>query len=170
MSAARWACKRLPRYSARVENDAMIRRLAIPFILSAAAVAGMAISVYLTVVHYARVPLVCSTTGVVNCERVLSSFYSQVWGVPISVGGLLWFIVAAALALPALISRAEPAWLQPVQVLWSLLGLLTVIYLVGVEALALGVLCAWCTALHALILLTLVLSVVRTPGDPAPDR
>jgi uncharacterized membrane protein len=140
-------------------------RLTIPLTLLVLAVTGVAISIYLTVVHYARVPLVCSTTGVVNCERVLSSPYSSVAGVPISAGGMVWFVVAGALVVPALMRRAEPGWLQPAQVVWSLLGLVTVIYLVGVEALALGVLCAWCTAVHILILLMLVLSVVRSPSE-----
>jgi uncharacterized membrane protein len=145
----------------------MNARRTIPLTLCAISVAGMAISIYLTFVHYAHVPLVCSTTGVVNCERVLSSPYSNVGSIPISVGGLVWFAVAGALALSILAQRAEPGWLQPAQVLWSLLGLLTVIYLVGVEALALGVICVWCTVLHVLILLTLVLSIVRTPGEGA---
>lgn len=142
----------------------MARPRLIPFLLLLAGIAGVAISIYLTVVHYARVPLVCSTNGVVNCERVLSSSYSSVAGVPLSAGGIVWFTVTAALGAVALARAPEPRWLQPAQVVWSLLGLVTVLYLVGVEVLALGVLCAWCTSLHVLILLTLILSIVRTPA------
>jgi uncharacterized membrane protein len=139
----------------------------IPAALGTIGAAGVAISIYLTTVHYAKAPLVCSASGVVNCERVLSSGYSSVLGVPISVGGIVWFAVLAALGLAALPRTPEPAWLQPAQVAWGFLGLLTAIYLVGVEVLALGVLCAWCTALHALILVALVLTIVRTPRLPA---
>ena len=135
----------------------------IPLLLVAIAVAGLAISIYLTTVHYASVPLVCSSTGLVNCERVLSSPYSSVGSIPISIGGAVWFLVTTGMALLALLRVPEPRWLQPTQVIWSLAGLATVIYLVGVEALALGVICAWCTALHVLILATLLLSLVRTP-------
>lgn len=126
-------------------------------------VAGIGISIYLTVVHYASVPLVCGANGIVNCERVLSSPYASVAGIPISVGGLVWFALSAAAASLALQRSPEPGWLQPVQVAWSLLGLLTVFYLVGVEVLAVGSLCAWCTGLHVLIVVLLVLSIVRTP-------
>jgi len=131
----------------------------------------VAISIYLTSVHYAHVPLVCSSNGLVNCERVLSSGYSSVAGVPVSVGGILWFAVVAVMGVFALVLSPEPAWLQPAQVLWSFAGLLTVFYLVGVEVLALGVICAWCTSLHVLIVLTLVLSILRTPlREPSPAR
>ena len=138
----------------------------LPLIQALLSVAGAGISVYLTVVHYASVPLVCSANGIVNCERVLTSQYSGVGGVPISVAGLAWFGVSGALALLALARASEPEWLQPLQVGWSLLGLLTVLYLVGVEVLALGVLCAWCTSLHVLIIALLALSILRTPALP----
>lgn len=147
---------------------AVPRARPIPLVLAAIGLAGVAISIYLTTVHYAGVPLVCSSTGLVNCERVLSSAYSSVAGIPISVGGLLWFAGVLGMALLAL-RTPEPARLQLAQVLWSLLGLATVVYLVGVEVLALGVICAWCSVLHVLILLTFFLSVLRTPHtSPGP--
>jgi uncharacterized membrane protein len=114
-------------------------------------------------VHYAKAPLVCSSSGVVNCERVLSSGYSSLLGVPISVGGIVWFAVLAALGLAALLRGPESAWLQPAQVAWGFLGLMAAVYLIGVETLALGVLCVWCTVLHALIVAALLLAIVRTP-------
>lgn len=135
----------------------------IPMVLVLIGAAGVAISGYLTAVHYANVPLVCNTSGVVNCERVLSSSYSAVAGVPVSVGGIVWFALTGAMALVALIRHPEPPLLQPLQILWSVIGLVTVIYLVGVEVLSLGVICAWCTSLHVLIVTTLLLSILRTP-------
>jgi len=134
-----------------------------PLVLIVAGCAGVIISIYLTAVHYAHVPLVCTSSGVVNCERVLSSGYSSVAGVPVSAGGIVWFAAVAVMGVLALALFPEPVWLQPAQVLWSFMGLLTVFYLVGVEVLALGVICAWCTGLHALIVLTLVVSILRTP-------
>ena len=141
----------------------MGRARAIPLALVGIAVAGVAISIYLTTVHYARVPLVCTSSGVVNCERVLSSSYSTVAGVPVSVGGIIWFAVMGGMGLMALLRSSEPRLLQPLQILWAFLGLMTVVYLVGVEVLALGVLCIWCTSLHALIFSALILSILRTP-------
>ena len=135
------------------------------------AIAGAGISIYLTAVHYAGAPLVCTSSGLVNCERVLTSRYSTLLGIPVSVGGILWFTVTGILALACLLRRPEPELLQAAQVVWSLVGLGTVIYLVGVEVLALGVICAWCTALHVAIIASLLISVLRMPAenDSVPD-
>ena len=131
-----------------------------------AAVAGFAIAAYLTSVHYASVPLTCSGNGsVIDCERVLTSSYSEVLGIPWSVGGLVWFAVSGGFALLILTRRPEPAWLHPAQLAWAVLGLATVFYLVGVEATAIGRICLWCTGLHILIVTTLLATVLRTPDE-----
>ena len=39
----------------------------------AMAVAGLAISIYLTTVHYAGVPLVCTNTGTIDCSAACVS-------------------------------------------------------------------------------------------------
>lgn len=53
------------------------------------AIADAGIAIYLTTVHYAQVPLLCSAQGVVNCELVTSSGYSVVPGtaLPITLPG-----------------------------------------------------------------------------------
>jgi uncharacterized membrane protein len=56
-----------------------------------------------------------------------------------------------------------------VQLVWVLIGLLTVFYLIGVEALALGVLCLWCTVEHVLIGVALVTVLLRSPRLSAPQ-
>jgi uncharacterized membrane protein len=131
--------------------------------LIAISVVGIAISAYLTTVHYADVELVCTTDGVVNCEEVLTSTYADVAGIPWSLGGIAWFGVTAALAAAALLQRPEAAFVQPAQVAWSLLGIATVVYLVGVEIFALEQICLWCTAMHALIVVVFVLHLIREP-------
>ncbi len=136
------------------------------------ALGGIGVSAYLTTVHYAHVELVCTSNGIINCEQVLKSSYSTVLGVPWSVGGIAWFAVSGALAGAALLRRPEPPLLQPLQVAWSLLGLAVVIYLVGVEFIALDHVCLWCTSMHVLVVLTLLLTLLRTPPDEDefPDR
>ena len=124
---------------------------------------GAGISVYLTAVHYENAPLICSNSGAVNCARVLSSPYSVVAGtnVPISVPGLAWCLVLAALAVVGLRAEMMPRWLRIAQFLWALVGILTVLYLVYVEIVLLHSICAWCTALHVLILLVFLITLVQ---------
>ena len=132
------------------------------------AIIGVGISMYLTLVHYDHkdVPLVCSTGGFINCENVLSSPYALVpgMGVPISVPGLLWCLVAAGLGLVGWLWRAGDRRVLVAEVVWSGLGVLTALYLVYVELVRLHTLCAWCTALHVLILTLLITSIVQLQG------
>jgi len=124
---------------------------------------GVAISGYLTSVHYSDVELVCTSGGIVSCEQVLTSSYASVLGIPWAVGGIAWFGVAALLSATALLSRPEPAPVQPMQVVWSLIGIATVVYLIGVELTAVDKICLWCTAMHVIIGAIFVLHLLREP-------
>jgi len=123
-----------------------------------ASVAGLAISIYLTVVHYSTIPLACPANAVVNCEQVLSSRYAVIGdsGLPTSAAGIAWFLVSAALAL----LRRRRALLA-----WSSIGLLTVLVLVYIEIVKLGAVCIWCTAAHAMVLLIFLIALSRLQGD-----
>ena len=77
-----------------------------------ASVAGLAISVYLTVVHFSTIPLACPANAVVNCEQVLTSPYAVIAGtaLPTSAAGIVWFAISAGLALSRR-RRALLAWI-----------------------------------------------------------
>lgn len=142
-------------------------------VVLAAGIAGIGISIYLTVVHFTTsVALVCETGGVVNCERVISSPYGTIagTGIPTSAAGIVWFAVSAGLA--ALRLRQEGAGLARAHLLWGAAGLLTVLYLVFVEIDRIGAICAWCTGAHLLVLLTFmsVLALSSGAGGPVPAR
>jgi uncharacterized membrane protein len=146
-------------------------------IAALAGLAGIGVSIYLTVVHYSAVPLVCSTTGVVSCERVLSSPYSVIAGsgLPTSAAGILWFGVSAAVAAAQLAGR-DPLSLLRFQLAWASIGLATVLFLVFVEITQLGAICIWCTTAHVLVILTFLAVLTRIqsagagdPGDQVGD-
>jgi uncharacterized membrane protein len=116
-----------------------------------AGLAGLAISLYLTVAHYSNAALACANSGVVNCDLVTRSSYGLVPGtsIPVSLTGVVWFVVALALAFVAHSARgADRARIA--NAVWGSLGLVTVFYLVFAEV-RLGHLCEWCTAVHALV-------------------
>ena len=114
--------------------------------------AGVAVSIYLTVLHYQGVVPGCPVTGPINCEAVLSSRYAVIAGtsLPTSAAGIVWFAISAAL------------WTRPVgrlQMAWSAAGLATVLFLVFIEIVGLGAICLWCTAAHVLVLALFLMSV-----------
>jgi uncharacterized membrane protein len=127
-----------------------------------AGVAGFAIAIYLTVVHYSAVPLVCSTTGLISCERVLSSPYSVIAGstVPTSAAGIVWFAISTVLGAAQLAGR-DSGRLVRLHLAWSAIGLATVLALVFIEIVALGAICIWCTTAHALVVVTFLAVLVR---------
>jgi uncharacterized membrane protein len=141
---------------------ATVPRVLVPAALAAVALAGLGVAAYLTTVHYAHVPLVCSTTGLVDCDDVLHSSYSVIPGtqVPITVPGMFWFLISGIMAVLA-IRSGGPVWVPAAHALWTVLGILTVIYLVAAELIGLHHICAWCTAVHVLIVISFVLAMVR---------
>ena len=111
----------------------------------AASVVGVAVSIYLTVLHYVGVAPACPVSGPINCETVLSSPYAVIGGssIPTSAAGIVWFAISALLSLRNL---------YRFQLAWSTFGLLTVLYLVFIEIVRLGAICLWCTVAHVLVL------------------
>jgi uncharacterized membrane protein len=142
--------------------------------LIALAGVGVGISAYLTTLHYAGGAAVCAVGGVFNCGAVLTSSYSVVPGtqIPVTVPGMLWFLVSGGLAALALRrrrqGRAEPGWLRPGHLLWSVMGIAAALYLVRAEV-VLGKICEWCTAVHLLVFVSLLLALARlAPARPLP--
>jgi uncharacterized membrane protein len=129
-----------------------------------ASLAGLAISVYLTVAHYSTIPLACPTGAVFNCEQVLSSRFAVIGGsaLPTSAAGIAWFAISAGLAIAVL--RYPRRQLGRIQLPWSAIGLVTVIYLLFVEIVQLGAICLWCTAAHVLVLLIFLIALSRPDG------
>jgi uncharacterized membrane protein len=123
----------------------------------AAGLAGLGISIYLTAVHFAGVPLACPANGTINCEAVLSSRYAIIagTGVPTAAAGIVWFAVSMLL------------WIRPagrIQLAWSALGLVAVLFLVYVEIVLLGAICLWCSATHVLVLVIFLIALPKANG------
>lgn len=133
---------------------------------------SVGISIYLTYVHYnSNVPLVCSTNGFVNCENVLTSSYSFVPGttLPVSLPGILWSVVALALPLAVLKFGPQAHLLRIGELVWGVFGILAVFYFVYTEIVLIYNLCVWCTSVHIIVLVYLLISVVLLQ-DPVADE
>ncbi len=132
-------------------------------ILLVLSLVGIGIASYLTLVHYANVPLACSSQGLIDCSKVLSSQYSVVPGttLPITIPGLGWSLVMLVLSIVGLRSTTYQHRIRLAQLIWAAVGILTVLYLVYVELVRLHTICIWCTALHVTILIMLLTAIVQ---------
>jgi uncharacterized membrane protein len=130
--------------------------------------AGICVAGYLTYEHFtSSSTLACSDTGVVDCLKVTTSSYSAVAGVPVAVLGLVFFVVMLVLQLPRMWQRPEPG-IRWARLGWSVVGVVTVLYLLFAELFEIDALCLWCTAVHALTLVLFATTVYATTSYPAP--
>lgn len=116
------------------------------------AAAGVLVSVYLTFKTYDPSSVACSVGG--GCETVLSSKYAKLLGIPVSIFGILWYLVQLALIYFSLISPRFPSvWLRH----WALAGLAFSLYLLAMEMFYIHAYCTWCLVSLAIVLVTAVL-------------
>lgn len=122
---------------------------------------GTVVAGYLTYVHYAGLEPFCAGGGH-GCERVQSSSYAKLAGVPVAVLGLGGYLAIAA----ALLVRGEFARLTAAGLAVSGFGFSA--YLTYLELFVIDAICQWCVASAVLLTLLAVLTVWRllTPGPP----
>jgi uncharacterized membrane protein len=141
----------------------------IPWLTLAVSVAGVLVSAYLTYEHFtAGTTLACPETGVVNCFKVISSQYSKLFGIPVALLGLLFFLGMLALSLPPLWRTTSP-WPDRLRLAGVVVGVVMVCYLIWAELFRINAICLWCTVVHALTLILFGLIVIRVALPPLDD-
>ena len=130
-------------------SDRPLRTAALVVVL-----AGIGVAAYLTYVHYAGLQPFCAG-GSHGCERVQSSSYARVVGVPVALLGLLGYAAIAA----ALLAPGERARLAAAALAVSGFGFSA--YLTYLELFVIDAICQWCVASAVLLTLLAVLTVWR---------
>ena len=122
------------------------------------AVLGAVIAGYLTWVHFAELQPYCVGGGG-GCERVQSSPYAKVAGVPVAVAGLAGYV--AVLASLPLRERSVTAFL-------GLVGFGFSAYLTYLELAVIDAVCQWCVASALVMTALAVAAVVRLVSTEQP--
>jgi uncharacterized membrane protein len=125
------------------------------------AVAGIAVAAYLTYVHYEGIAPVCGLGG--DCERVQTSPWSELAGVPVAVLGLAGYLLVAV----ALVVDGERGRLAAVLLAWG--GFAFSAYLTYRELFSIDAVCPWCVSSAILMTLLAALTTVRFLRDPLPS-
>jgi uncharacterized membrane protein len=118
------------------------------------AVLGLAIAGYLTWVHYADLQPIC-VGGSGGCERVQSSRWADLAGIPVAVlgvGGYAGILLLSA--LPGEIARTGAAFL-------ALVGAGFSAWLTYVEVAKIDAICQWCVASAFVMAALAVVSILR---------
>jgi uncharacterized membrane protein len=127
-------------------------------VIAAFALLGLAISIYLTWVHYAGIDPVC--TGISDCERVQTSDYAELLGIPVAVLGVVGY--AALLA-----SLRGPIELT---VLLAYLAVTFSAYLTWAELFRIDAVCQWCVVSALASLAIAVLATLEALRAPLHQR
>jgi uncharacterized membrane protein len=118
---------------------------------------GVAIAGYLTYVHYAHVAPICSSGG---CEKVQTSKYAELAGIPVALLGLLAYLsIIVATAFRGVVAAFAGA-------LIAIVGFALSAYLLWAQLDPIGAICQWCLGNDVTISVVAALCVVRMLTEP----
>lgn len=130
-------------------------RAAFPVAACVVSLAGLADAAYLTAKHYSGKDVPCSL--ITGCERVLTSSYAEMFGIPTAMFGALAYFAAFSLALLVFYGNRR---------LWNLFGVLVsvmsvfTLWLIYLQAFVIEAFCQFCllSALSTLLLLAIFIA------------
>ncbi len=121
------------------------------------AVLGAGISLYLAVTHYLGFVVPCNLTH--GCESVLNSKYSMLFGLPLSVWGVAYFL---AVVVSALMSNHYLKWQKVLTAILALGGVAALIFL-SLQFFVIKRVCQYCLSTDLLSILLFVLDINIEP-------
>src|ERR1700728_519841 len=108
---------------------------------TALSLVGLGLSTYLTVAHFAGAHfLVCADNGAINCQKVTTSPQSYVFGIPVAVLGLGYYVVMTAINSPWA-WRSSDRRIHKTRLALAVVGIGFVLYLVAAELLIIKAIC-----------------------------
>jgi len=136
------------------------------------ALVGIGIAGYLTYVHYRGLSPICAINQ--GCEKVQSSRYAKVGGVPVPLIGLIGYVAILA----SLFVRGE--WARLATAGMAIGGFAFSVYLTSLELFKIHAICQWCVGSAIVMTSIAVLATIRAlrmpddllddAADPQSDR
>jgi uncharacterized membrane protein len=127
--------------------------------IAASAAAGIAVSAYLTVVHYTHTSPICTSGG---CEKVQHSSYAELAGLPVALLGLAAYVALIGTAAVRGVNAAL------VGAVLALSAAAFSGYLLWAQLARIHALCQWCVGndvVAAIVALLCVTRLLTEPGD-----
>jgi uncharacterized membrane protein len=130
----------------------------IPIIMLVISILGFADASYLTIGHLRGIAPSCGVLK--GCETVTSSSYSEIFGIPVALGGSFYYLFVFILSIAYLDTKKEQL-IQFASILTPL-GLAASIWFVYLQIVVLKTICLYCmwSALFSTVLFTLGMTVL----------
>jgi|KBSMisStaDraftv2_1062788.scaffolds.fasta_scaffold01310_3 uncharacterized membrane protein len=131
--------------------------------MAVVSLAGLFLGVYLTLYHYGFIgTLACNVS---SCEKVQTSRWSMLFGLPVATWGAGFYVLMLTLTVAGLQPRYESSrGLALVILLLSGWGLLFTAWLNYLEAFVLHAWCEWCLGSATMVLILFVLALLDWRG------
>lgn len=128
---------------------------------------GLGASIYLTITHFEPKALACVSNATFSCEKVTQSPQSAIFGIPVAMLGLAFFV-------PMLLACLPVAWRTPdrrvhlARLIMAVTGVGMIIYLIIAELFIIKAICLWCSSVHIATLLLFIIVATASPIVLAP--
>lgn len=129
---------------------------------------GLGVSIYLTITHFSPHTLVCVANATFNCEKVTTSPQSEIFGIPVAMLGLFYFVPMIGLCLPVAWRSADRR-IHLARLILSITGVGMILYLLIAELFIIKAICLWCSSVHLATFLLFVTIVTSSPIVLAPE-
>jgi len=114
-------------------------------------------AVFLSVLHYKNIIPPCTITQ--GCERVLSSKYAVIYGIPLSDFGIAYFL--AAIIINVLIYQySKNIWLRRIFMIFNTSGMIAAVILLYLQFVTLKALCQYCLLVELILFLSFYFSIL----------
>ena len=123
---------------------------------------GLGVAIYLTITHFSPHALVCVKNSTFNCEKVTTSPQSEIFGIPVAMLGLFYFVPMIALCLPVA-WRSTDRRVHLARLILAITGVGMIIYLISAEFFVIKAICLWCSSVHIVTFILFVIIVTATP-------
>ena len=123
---------------------------------------GLGASIYLTITHFQPKALACVSNSTFNCEKVTQSPQSEIFGIPVAMLGLAFFVPMIALCLPVAWRSADRR-VHLARLALSVTGVGMIIYLLIAELFLIKAICLWCSGVHVITFVLFVIIVTASP-------
>jgi len=131
---------------------------------------GIADAIYLTIAHYTQATiLACPTTSFINCDKVTTSSYSEIFGIPVSILGLAFFLALFIIQLP-IFWTSKYLWVKTPRIVFVSIGLISAFWFIYVELHKLHAICLYCTGIHTLTFLSFITILLASENFQATNK
>lgn len=128
----------------------------ISYLILILAILGFIDATYLTVEFFSGGNVVCGL--IEGCEQVLSSDYSSMFGIPLSLIGVIYYIIISIFAFIFSVNR-DVKILKTILLITSL-GFIASIYFVYLQLFVINAICIYCVTSAIITTTLLILSIV----------